>query len=450
MSSPWRLASAAMLTTTAAVAAALFATTAAATSQPPARAAKTFPQTTCFWTNRTASKFDTNPAQNYAFPDSGAVYWSAQITMPAGSSLVLKGRFPHARYESLNSYNATTHGPTDALNDVSTKPNPGSANPFRPGANRLATNRSFTVTVVNQPVPLTRAPNTLYARAAGQTTQEIIYRVYVPDSFTAGELTGGVGLPSVALHLADGTVQTGKAACATLKAQSGPLPLTSIPASLYDALRDQPGQPATFPAAPAPVFRAYYNTSFIISCWYQGDCTGDPARIGGQYSNIDNNYVAAFVNHGFAAGPVLVLRGKLPTTPNTAANVKRMGTGQMRYWSMCQNESLLTTKGAGCVYDTQVPVDRHGDYTIVTSTPADRPSNATAKCGVAYIPWPKNGDGAGHLSDGLLIVRNMLPAASFHHAVQDTKTPGDEAAVMGAYYPRGTYTTKRAFQKKGC
>ncbi len=127
-----------------------------------------------------------------------------------------------------------------------------------------------------------------------------------------------------------------------------------------------------------------------------------------------------------------------------------MGTGQMRYWSMCQNESIYTTKGAGCVYDAQIPVDKQGYYTIVTSTAADRPSNATAKCGVAYIPWPKRGDGAGHVHDGFLLVRNMLPAASFHHAIQDTTTPGDEQAVLGAYYPRGTYTTKRAFQKKGC
>lgn len=33
-----------------------------------------------------------------------------------------------------------------------------------------------------------------------------------------------------------------------------------------------------------------------------------------------------------------------------------------------------------------------------------------------------NGDGDRHLNDGLLIMRNMLPAASFHHAVQNTTT----------------------------
>jgi len=139
--------------------------------------------------------------------------------------------------------------------------------------------------------------------------------------------------------------------------------------------------------------------------------------------------VAAFVNRGFPAGPVLVLTGKLPTTPRTGAKVKTMGTGQLRYWSMCQNESLFTTKGAGCAYDAQIPVDRKGNYTIVTSTAGDRPKNATTKCGVAYIPWPKAGDGDGNLNDGFLLVRNMLPAPTFKQAIQNTKTPGDEARL---------------------
>ncbi len=198
------------------------------------------------------------------------------------------------------------------------------------------------------------------------------------------------------------------------------------------------------------MFRTYYSTPFIISCWYQGACAGPVAHVGGQYSNVDNEYVAAFVNRGFSAGPVLVLKGRLPTTPNTGKGVARMGTGQLRYWSMCQNESLLTTKGAGCVYDRQVPVDKHGDYTIVTSTSGDRPKNATARCGVAYLPWPAAGDGDGHLDEGFLIMRNMLPRASFKQAIQATKTPGDEASVMGPYYPKGAYTTKAAFEQKGC
>jgi len=415
-----------------------------------AAAGRAIPQTTCFWTGRGASAFDSDPAKNYAFPDSGAVYWSAKVTMPAGSKIVFKGRYAHARYQSLNSYNGTTNAPTDALNDVGTKPDAGSTNPFVAGARRDGKQRSYTVTMLNRPPPAMRAANTLYAGVAGQTEQQLLYRVYEPDSFRAKELTGGVGLPAPELHLADGTVQTGRAACATLQAKSGPLALTRLPESLYTSLRNPAGAAPTFPATAKPTFRAYYSTQFTISCSYQGNCGGSPARIGGQYSNIDNQYVAAFVNRGFPAGPVLVLKGRLPRTPKTGANVTRMGTGQMRYWSMCQNESLFTTRGAGCVYDARIPVDGKGTYTIVTSRSADRPKNATTKCGVAYIPWPKQGDGAGHLNDGLLIVRNMLPAASFKQAVQNTKTPGDEARVMGPYLPKGTYTTKKRFERHGC
>ncbi|MCW3039548.1 MAG: hypothetical protein JWM31_1453 [Solirubrobacterales bacterium] len=409
------------------------------------------PQADCFWTNRIASAYDTDAAHNYAFPDSGAVYWSAKVTMPAGSKIVLKGAFAHARYQSINSYNKANNAPIDALNDVATKPDAGSVNPYRLGARRDATKRAYTITVVNSGLPAgARADNTVYAGVEGQPDQLLLLRVYEPDSFKRAELTGGVGLPKVELHLADGSIQTGAAACAAMQAQGGQLSLTTLPESLYKSLREPAGAASTFPAEAKPLFRAFYNTGFVISCWYQGNCTGNPLRAGGQYSNIDNQYVASFVSRGFAAGPVLVLKGKLPTTPQTGAKVKRTGGGQMRYWSICQNESLYTTKGAGCLYDSQIPVDAQGNYTIVTSRSADRPKNATAKCGVAYLPWPKNGDGDGHLDDGLLLVRNMLPSPSFHQAVQNTKTPGDEAKVMGPYLPRGSYLTKAKFQQRGC
>lgn len=414
----------------------------------PAAVKARIPQRTCFWTGEASSKLGIG--LNYAFPDTGAVYWSSQITMPPGSSIVFKGRFAHARYESLNTYNVSTHEPIDALNDVSTRPDPRSTNPFRAGANREATRRSYTITMYDQPPPAQKAANTLYAGASGQSGQALIYRVYLPDSFTRRDATGGVGLPIPQLHLADGSVQTGTTACQTLAAQSGSLPLTTLPKALYDALRDQPGKPPTFPASPTPVFGAYYNTTFAIDCGYMGQCSGHPARTGGQYSNIDNQYIAAFVNRGFKAGPVLVLRGKLPTVPRTGPSVRRMGTGQLRYWSMCQNQSLYTTVGAGCVYDAQIPLDRHGYYTIVTSLAKDRPRNAITRCGVAWIPWPAQGDGDGHLNDALLIVRNMVPAPSFDRAIQDTTAPGDEQAVLGPFYPRGTYTTKAKFQRRGC
>lgn len=383
----------------------------------------------------------TNPATNFAFPDTGAVYWGAQITMPAGSTIVFDGEFAHARYQSLTAYSPSTHAPIDALNDVSTQPDPGSTNPYRSGADRTAGQRSYTVTVEDQPPPAQAASNTLYAGVAGQAGEQIIYRVYLPDSFTATDVTGGVGLPTPVLHLADGTVQTGQSECQTLQAVNGPLPSPEPHPVLYALWRDQSGQPAGFPASPTPVFSIYDSNWLTLACIYLGDC--------GYYGNPDNRYMWAYVNKSFPAGPVLVLHGQLPTTPATGPGVQTMGTGEMRYWSMCQY-ALYTTAVAGCVNDSDIPVDAHHDYTIVTSLPQDRPANATTQCGVAWIPWPAQGDGDGHLSDGLLVVRNMMPEPGFADAIQDITSPSAVQTDLGPYYPQGSYTTTASFQKLGC
>ncbi len=404
------------------------------------------PTSSCFWVGPAVPD---RPEFNYAFPDKGAVYWTAQYSLPAGSRLLIKGRYAHARYQSLTSYNTATGVPTDGRNDQRIQPDAGSTNPYVPGALRTAPHRAYTLTVLNETSPTdpgTRLANTLYAGVAGQSSQALIYRVYVPDKNQ--DVTGGVGLPTPELQLADGSVLTGQELCNAVQASPNRLPVTTLPLSTYLSLRDQAGKPTTFPTENPTRFRAAYSTAFSIQCTFMGNCGGNPVRSVGQYANLDINYLTGYVNREF--GPILVLHGKLPTTPHTYRNAPRAQAGQLRYWSICQNESLATTKSAGCVYDEQIPTDRKGRYTIVSSLPSDRPSNAVNRCGVAYVPWPENGDGAGHPNDGLLIVRNMLPASDFHQAVQDTRTPGDEAAVMGDYLPSGTYTTKDQFEAAGC
>jgi hypothetical protein len=398
----------------------------------------------CFWFGPTFTLSD--PSLNYAFPDSGAGYWAAQFTMPAGASIVLKGQYAHARYQSLNSYDATTHAPTDALNDVSTAPDAGSANPYLPGALRTSnSHRSYTATVLDQTQPAVRAGNTLYAGVAGQTSVTLVYRVYLPDK--GRDITGGAGLPRPELHLADGQVLTGQSLCDATSAATTTPPVDPIPPAEYLQLRDQPGEPATFPAEQTPVWRAFYNTDFTLQCGFLGECDTNPQRTGGQYSNRDNNYVAAFTNRQF--GPVLELTGKLPVTPQTLAGEPRMKSKvDMRYWSLCDNE-FATTKGVSCIDDEDIPTTADGRYTIVASLPADRPRNATAQCGVAWLPLSATGDGAGHPDDSYLLMRNMLPSADFHHAVQDTTVPGDEQSVMGPYLPTGTYLTVKQFEKTG-
>jgi len=400
----------------------------------------------CLWVHTfTADDSD----DNYAFPDSGAMYWAASFTIPAGARLDLVGRFAHARYQSLNSYNTADNAPVDALNDVSTVPDRFSRNPFLPGALRVGDRlRSYTVHVSPAQAPASgRTTNTLYAGAPGQTSQLVLYRVYLPDN--GRDITGGVGVPQPRLTLADGRVLTGAAACGALNASTAKPAVAMLPMATYLALRDQPGKPATFPARATPFWQSYYNTQFGIGCTYYGLCAGTPARVNQQYANIDNKYVSTQASRGF--GAVLTLRGKLPVTPRTLRGQALMSRSvDMRYWSLCTNESMATTRVEDCVYDEDVVTGRSGWYTIVVSRPEDRPANATARCGVTWVEAPARGDGAGHPDDDLILIRNMLPSAGFGHAVQDTRAPGDERAVMGDYLPTGTYSSKLAFESGGC
>lgn len=85
-------------------------------------------------------------------------------------------------------------------------------------------------------------------------------------------------------------------------------------------------------------------------------------------------------------------------------------------------------------------------YTVVLSRAGDRPRNAVAKCGVAWLPMAKDGDGCCDDDVTVLQLRNMLGAKNFTHSIAAIPKPGDEAKSMGPYYPKGFYMTAAAFE----
>lgn len=411
-------------------------------SQPlPASFSVAHAMTSCLWQGPVGTAAN---EVNEAYPDSGATYWTAQFQIPAGARVFLKGQFAYSRYMSLNSYQ-TNNAPAVALTDYQIAPDAGSINPFVPGAARYAASRNYTVEIVPTPAPGTTAPNTLYADSNYGQTITVWYRVYVADK--GADATGGVGLPDLQVQQADGTVLTGAQACNALSPSQTAVASPLLPAATYAALRDQSGAPLGFPAVNPGVWMAQYNTQYGLQCMFLGKCGGNPIRQVGFFANLDNAYVTALISRAY--GAVVVLKGRLPTTPKSFQNVASLTSGQLRYWSMCTNE-FYTQKATSCLYDEQVPVDAQGNYTIVVSRAADKPSNATSACGSGFITWSDSGDGAGHTDDGLLIMRNMLPNPDFANAIQNTKTPGDEASVVGPYLPSITYTTTAAYQALGC
>ena len=417
------------------------------------------PLSTCLWegpisTNRLTTRgFD---GRNFNFPEESATYWLARFKLPAGSRLTVAGRYPHGRYMSLNAY--SDGAPTDALSDVGIKPRPGSVNPFVFNARRDLPNRSWRVRVVDQAPPADRAdraPNTLYAKPAAGASIELLYRVYEPDR--GFDLTGGTGLPGPELTLAGGAVKRGPAACAEINDPDRSIPVQTTPAAAWRSARASPGcDPATNPAYRPPRWERFFNINYA-SLAVISDCTAagrqerlamKPKVEGGFYSNRDSAYIYSHLSRVF--GRVLVLTGRLPRTMQTYHSPQRMPGGQLRFWSLCTGESRVTVRTPDCLSDRQVLASSGTEFTVAVSTRADRPANATAQCGVSWLDWGDRGDGAGDPNYGLVILRNMLPSPTFSHAIQRVWTPGTEREVMGWHFPKSSYTSRSAFEARGC
>lgn len=420
---------------------------------PPAQAA-TARVSTCFCEGPISTKVKaTNgfDGRNFNFPESAATYWFARVALPEGARLTLRGRYAKARYQSLASYHGDGR-PLADLRDVLTRPDPGATNPFVPGARRDGRKRGYTVTVVGGDPPATgRAPNTLYAGAGSATATQFAYRVYLPDD--RRDPAGGAGIPAMEVTLADGRTLTGADACAAVNHPDRSIPVVTTPKELWATLRAAPGCPPTFPAFPRPRWERFFSledgTERILAECQGTPKNGDrPADGGGYYSNAESRYL--FLNADRRNGPVLVVDGKLPTYARTSARTRRMPTAQLRYWSICSYESRVTTRYGDCLADEDLALRRGRRYRIVVSRRADRPRNATARCGVTWLAWPARGDGAGGRDFAQLVIRNMVAAPGFKQAIQRVRTHGSEARTMGAYLPRSTYATKRGFERRGC
>lgn len=404
------------------------------------------PATDCFWLEYDKDQY------NYGSLDTGATFWLALYTLPEeGAYIAFESAFPYARFMSLITYDLVK-GPIDALIDRDIIADYESTNPFVEGNPRNDPSRRYLVSVKPGPPPTesnSNVENALYGAPPGPNELGIMaYRVYVPTSGT--DASGGVGVPRVTLHMADGSIVQGEDVCNAISANPTEPPQLLAPADQYAELRGN-----NDPSRNPPVFRAGYNSAFGIRCDFLGDCSGNPQRTTTGFPNVGSAYMYSFLNRQY--GEVVVLRGKIPETPTTLEGADRVFMeAELRYWSICPYE-YYSTATTDCLFDEEIPINADGFYTIVYSREEDRPSNATIECGVGYIPWSDAGDGFGivegrenNSDDGYFLVRNMLPADDFDQAIHNTEVPGDEADVMGDYLPRARHFTKSEFDALGC
>jgi hypothetical protein len=409
----------------------------------------------CFWR---FGPFSADPYLNIAYPDAAAVYWGVVFTMPPGAKLHLEGQFAHARYISLISYDVMG-APTDSVADYLLRPMSGNVNPYLPGADRSAKNRTWRIEVMNKerdaPIPwgqylkgqivdVVNAP-----AQANNGQQQIVYRIYGRDQGT--DETANGGLPVPVLTLADGRVLRGPDVCAPLRTGQQlvvdpaalAVPLNQL-AKLQETARARGG-----PLAPATLPPTWSKSSEDMSRYaiYTGETTvapGENRRAGTFYANLDNQYVRTFINRKH--GDVFVMRAKAPTTPKTLKGGGTWGEGELRYWSLCSQQGFGTGRVNACLFDEQIPVGRDGFFTVVVSRVADRPRNAMNECGIGWLPVADVGDGTGDPDMSMIVLRHMLGAADFKHAIHGVKSQNTIAQDMGEYFPRGRYTSVAAFE----
>ncbi|MBC7917989.1 MAG: hypothetical protein H7Y28_09285, partial [Rhodoferax sp.] len=392
------------------------------------------------------------------FADTGTTYIWTSFQLPEQAKLVIKGQYPHMRHWNFVLYTPDGGFPTTALSDSEIYADAGSSNPFRDGVRRDVTQRNYTIQIVNGDKPDNPAANTLYTLAKPGEAIPLVMRNYVPDTGT--DMLGNAPWPEVELHYADGKVVKGEEACATTNTlMRGIQAKVNVSHSLWLGLTHVlASDPLTAPARDftAEGMEAFFNRFHLVFNLFAPNIAAlnkEPSTKGGWYSNPATRYGYKYMNYRF--GKVYAIRGKLPVTPLTyKGDAAPLRKSDMLYWSMCTNMGLSTGMAIDCLYDEELEPLLDGDrrYTIVTTRLADRPANATEKCGVAWMEFG-NGDGVyGGSPDTMLLVNRVTRVdPAFKHSWFSVPKPGDERAAMGDYHPQIiNVREKAAFEALGC
>jgi hypothetical protein len=366
-------------------------------------------------------------SHNLLFSDSAAGYWLQPIVATATTTIHVSGRYPDARYFSLNVYTpngdtVTGNGAGSSLPDYQIAADPGSVNPWQ----RAGTaGGSYELDLRADASGL---PNVL-PLPSGTTSAHpgyLLYRVYVP----AGGDFSRIPLPSISIS--NGSTTTRLQPCATHIA-----PVWAPERSSASA----PSAPATPPPPPDAFFTPAYTANGV-----------------GLLPNADASYVEAYFTRP-AAGDVVVVTAKAPTfAPGEHPSPWPIPAEDMRYWSMCVavgaahvptviNQLPGGKTDYGCRADESTAIGAAGNYTYVIGAESQR-AEISAIPGATFLPLQTGSSATIYL----LLLRNLLANARFTNSPQTVATTFDPAAAsaaMGPYYPKVTTCALAALQKDG-
>jgi hypothetical protein len=463
--------------------------------------------------------FDNSPG---LYPDPNCTYlMAAPFFLPFGATAVIEGEFPHARFFSVQVtppfdpryyYYGTAFGAVEVpIVDADIDPLPGHTNPFRIGADRQATKRSYKVElemVQGYGPAIEPAYNPPHYRAAGNRRKAsgLVYqgpmglpeykighgrglwdfgalwiRYYAPDR-ERGPLAG-VPLPKITYRTAGGRPFGMIADIAAKRAdtnRSGPIPRSDPEPPRMEL----PGQPIIWfreldilHTGLSAIFQATGKTStedkaqgraLIKGLVAHGTDVPAPGPWMGSASRVP--YISYLSGGGSVdEGQVLVFSGRLPQHPRTLNGDRRMQGGQVRYVSITSYVVAdflgdgVIGQPVSSIMDEEIVTDANGRYILCYSRAENRPSNATAEAGVTWINWGPIGTANFNLRwmtvNGGWKDRTITPddaaisyaQASWFDEGFDVSLVGTngKSRVMGEYLPTLRYLSREAFEALG-
>lgn len=358
--------------------------------------------------------------------DFNASYFVFPYEVDPSVEIVIKGQYPHARYMSIT-VNGTADIPIASAPDQSLIPDPGSTNPFLPGANWDAKNRNYTLIIRFTAPPDSEhfvpgaGKNIIYVgtlpNGRPNASGIITLRIYVPS--IGYDKTGGVGLPEIMYCSAKNNRRT------HMESLRGMAEPKMQDESLFNqkAFKGESSSReecdlvwSKTNRVQSVLLQANPNTVYIIS------------------NEIERN-----------PGKLLYIHWKAPTFPDTYHNIGIVGNENMRYWSM-----MFATKigylGLYTIGDFQTIIDKSGYVNLVISFGAPRPAFVTSKNGFTWVDLSEL-----PLVPFSIIYRNTLVSPTFPYTAKNV--PVGEVVppeVMGKYYPCGKYVDANYFKPYFC
>lgn len=384
---------------------------------------------------------------NVLYPDANATYWTTPYVATRTTRLTITGKFPDARYFSIQAYSSdaqlySVNGVDSSITDYEITPNRRNGNPWKSANARAGS--TYTVRLVPRPRARMRnalpvaptTPTKPLVRGLPKRTGFVMIRVYLPE----GNDPGTVTLPSIRI------TEAGKAA-RTLKPCARPQRTPSAKSTIRSkamrrALSSLLGGSGSF----AP--KVCTTDCPASLAFFKAGASSTP------FPNSASGYAAALYQP--ADGYVTVVTAAMPTSASAAGNAPAPWPAagiDLRYWSFCNYVysppfPVVTDDGQlGCVADEDMPLVG-GTATVVISSNADRPASTRGPgAEVGWLPTQSNSS-----ARELVAIRNMLAAPGFDNSVMGASAANDPAAAqtaMGPYYPLATQCTTATFASGG-